>query len=130
MQITVELSLFGVSQRTSSCPCRKFVNSIAVGVGELHGEQIPGDVRGDLSLVRFDDASQNRRLSILCNNLGTHASSTTLSSHISFDELEGWHIRSSEYTSGDNSAPVERCSLWKILLPLQLAIATAFLVLF
>src|ERR1700691_4138255 len=90
MQITVEFAFFGASQRTSSCLCRKFVNSIPVGVRELHGEEIPGNIRGDLGLVRLDDASQNRRLRILCNDLGTHASSTTSSSHISFDELDGW----------------------------------------
>ena len=52
MQITVELGFFGASQRTSSCLCRKFVNSIPVGVRELHGEEIPGNIRGDLGLVR------------------------------------------------------------------------------
>ena len=96
MEITVELSSFAVSQRTSSRSSRKFVNSSAVGVRELHGEEIPGNVGGDLAFVRFDDASQNRRLRVLCKDLGTHANSTTLSSHISFDELDGRHIRSLE----------------------------------
>ena len=132
MQITVELSLFGVIQRTGSRLCRKFVNSTAVGVGELHGEEIPGNIRGDLGLVRFDDASQNRRLSILGKDLGTHASSTTLSSHTSVD---GWrtlaHIHSSEYDERRDLGTVDRCSLWAmLLLSLQLSIATAFLVLF
>ena len=85
MQITVELAFFGASQRTSTCLCRKFVNSIPVGSRELHGEEIPGNIRRDLGLVRLDDASQNRRLSILGKDLGTHATSTTLSSHTSFE---------------------------------------------
>lgn len=108
MQITVELGFFGASQRTSSCLCRKFVNSIPVGVRELHGEEIPGNIRGDLGLVRLDDASQNRRLSILGKDLGTHASSTTLSSHTSFDKLGGWHIRSSESDKRRGETPIER----------------------
>lgn len=133
MQITVELGLFGVSQRTGSRLCRKFVNSIAVGVGQLHGEEIPGNIRGDLGLFRFDDASQNRGLSILCNDLGTHASSTTSSSHTSFDELDGW--RTSVLLSIRAARPRHRRSLFTMgdaiaLLPLQLSIATAFLVLF
>jgi hypothetical protein len=44
MQITIELSPFAVGQRTSPCPCRKFVNPIALGVRKLHGEQIPSGV--------------------------------------------------------------------------------------
>src|SRR5258706_2795059 len=105
MQIAVEFSLFGVSQRTRLCLCRKFINPITVSVGELHREQISGNIRSNLSRVRFDDASQNRRLTILCKDLGTHTSSTTLSSHISAESRVRFKVLAAPRTGSPPSSP-------------------------